>query len=696
MGFLAFLQRRQSDKTSSLSSPPSTITLQRSNASSATAKIRSRSDADLVSQYQQEYTYPPQHTGQIQQRRITTPTTPTGPTSTEFHHQQPRRRSDGGLLLLHAAATRPNVPSNSHSDAFLSRSGSVRSAVSRHVDLLDAQGQLGPSDFKARLQATGSREYGEDVAERNIGQNGLLLGSPAVQKFYATSGRSCSSPVPSLQGGSPRRQRRKHAHKEIILEQPEIEGSDSGAYRPGSRASSIYTARSMPITRARVTSISEPPVCTETRRASVASHVTVSSIGLPKLEEGGVREAVDADESDDAFPPSIPRFRRSEPQVPAIEPLPQRPASALGSVRRARQSVDVRSAYNMGLPIPRASPIDSMFHGDDRHRNLRSLQRQTLSVENMIRWRRTLGDELDADSDARSVATERATESRASQRQWSVTSTEPTERSSDASSLCCPRPASRATVTTSVDMRSLMDLEGSCEATDVDACSTTTDGSNVDAFVEKRRRRKAAAAEDKTLVFDEAEFFNGRGALPGLFDGIDDATPLAELDPSKGKGKGKRDRSQTLRVKQDDDEQVSPRSQPVSAPPTAPRTLPLEDAAPQPLEDDQCCSSAPGALVPRMYLTRRQRLLALGFDYDTDDDDDEDAFDQDSNKQSLAPPPQMVRPQQRLSIIVETPDDTAAAVSRRREAKRMSRGGGLRVRRVEPMPEEEGNLADME
>ena len=107
------------------------------------------------------------------------------------------------------------------------------------------------------------------------------------------------------------------------------------------------------MTRVRVTSIFDSPVYTEARRASVAS------IGLPKLEEASSsRKEVDAEESDDAFPPSIPRFRRNE-----AESSGERPSSALGSVRRARQSVDVMSAYHMGEPI-RETPSERTF-GDD-------------------------------------------------------------------------------------------------------------------------------------------------------------------------------------------------------------------------------------------------------------------------------------------------------------------------------------------
>lgn len=54
-------------------------------------------------------------------------------------------------------------------------------------DILDAQSEFKPLDFKLRLKASGARDYGEDVADRNIGGNGHNLGLPQVQAFYARS-----------------------------------------------------------------------------------------------------------------------------------------------------------------------------------------------------------------------------------------------------------------------------------------------------------------------------------------------------------------------------------------------------------------------------------------------------------------------------------------------------------------------------
>ncbi|KAM3508228.1 hypothetical protein MY11210_006828 [Beauveria gryllotalpidicola] len=598
-------------------------------------------------------------------------------------------------------------------------------AASRYVDLLDAQGQLGPSDFKARLQASGSREYGEDVAERNIGQNGLLLGSPAVQQFYAAQSSQTSPRRPTSRY-------RRYAQKQVILEQPEMKA----ALRPSSRASSVCSARSLPIPRTRVTRIFDSPICTEPRRASLASHYTPSlssSMGLPQLQEGSIREEMDTEASDDAaFPPSIPRFRRSEADTNAQ----QRPASALGWVRRARESVDVLSAYDMGEPIRKES-VDHAFQDDAASRrpatrnrkNSPAAQQQNLSVENMIRWRRTFG-EAD-EEDQTSVATERATESRTSQRQWSIASTEPTERS-DVSSVYCPRPASRATANTSVDLGSLMELDDGCccKAShdvvndDVDACSITTDGSNIDAFVKKRKQR--AMPEDQALLFKEGGFFHTGGSLPGLYDPSSSssaaaaaagaAAPAEQVSPA-ALSDSKRDSSQTLRADAPTTHKTARAVSPGSGGGGCSATT--ESA----LEDGRCSSKATpepvtGLTVPQIYLSQRQRLLALGFDYDTDEDgdlgvdDDNDDDDTKTLRQRDGSAPTPPRP----SIIVDAPPKdmfdsyssssssgydsaAAAALRRRREAKRLSRcGGGARVMRVPRSLRDEfdGNVADVE
>ncbi|TEA18424.1 hypothetical protein C8034_v011016 [Colletotrichum sidae] len=70
------------------------------------------------------------------------------------------------------------------SDALRGTSGNVRG----FIDILDAQSEIKPSGFQNRVKAAGVRDYGEDVADRNIGENGVDLTSAKVQEFYATNG----------------------------------------------------------------------------------------------------------------------------------------------------------------------------------------------------------------------------------------------------------------------------------------------------------------------------------------------------------------------------------------------------------------------------------------------------------------------------------------------------------------------------
>ncbi|KAJ8131513.1 hypothetical protein O1611_g2111 [Lasiodiplodia mahajangana] len=65
-------------------------------------------------------------------------------------------------------------------------SDSIRSGESTrtkgYVDLLDAQSMIKPSDFYGRVQATGARNYGEDVADRNIDDRSATPNITTVQE----------------------------------------------------------------------------------------------------------------------------------------------------------------------------------------------------------------------------------------------------------------------------------------------------------------------------------------------------------------------------------------------------------------------------------------------------------------------------------------------------------------------------------
>ncbi|KAK3369106.1 hypothetical protein B0T24DRAFT_631727 [Lasiosphaeria ovina] len=105
-----------------------------------------------------------------------------GPPPLSFRMLRPSTAAPGPRPSSHGAGdSAPSATFSSHS-----RSNSIRSDSGRGFkDILDAQSEINPADFKTRVQAAGARDYGEDVAERNMGQNGFELGSPHVQAFYA-------------------------------------------------------------------------------------------------------------------------------------------------------------------------------------------------------------------------------------------------------------------------------------------------------------------------------------------------------------------------------------------------------------------------------------------------------------------------------------------------------------------------------
>lgn len=90
-------------------------------------------------------------------------------------------------LVLVTSNISSTVSAAQESPISKARSNSIRSEAGRpgHKDILDAQSELKPADFRARIKATGARDYGEDVADRNIGENGRDVASSPVKAVYA-------------------------------------------------------------------------------------------------------------------------------------------------------------------------------------------------------------------------------------------------------------------------------------------------------------------------------------------------------------------------------------------------------------------------------------------------------------------------------------------------------------------------------
>ncbi|KAI1416764.1 hypothetical protein F5Y13DRAFT_204142 [Hypoxylon sp. FL1857] len=79
------------------------------------------------------------------------------------------------------SAPSPTFVRDRNSSIFSGDSGSTR----RFVDLLDAQSFIKPADFYGRVKATGTKDYDEDVADRNIRENGSNVNSGQSLEFYS-------------------------------------------------------------------------------------------------------------------------------------------------------------------------------------------------------------------------------------------------------------------------------------------------------------------------------------------------------------------------------------------------------------------------------------------------------------------------------------------------------------------------------
>ncbi|KAI5868278.1 hypothetical protein GGS23DRAFT_20288 [Durotheca rogersii] len=94
-------------------------------------------------------------------------------------------RNDDSATAISVRSTRSLAfTANRTSSILTGDSGSTR-----FVDLLDAQSFIRPSDFYGRVRAAGTKGYAEDVADRNIGENGSDINSVPARQFYAASSR---------------------------------------------------------------------------------------------------------------------------------------------------------------------------------------------------------------------------------------------------------------------------------------------------------------------------------------------------------------------------------------------------------------------------------------------------------------------------------------------------------------------------
>lgn len=164
-------------------------------------------------------------------------------------------------------------------------------APPRSVDLLDAISTFKPADFRGRVQASGSRDYGEDVAERNLGQNGVDLQSDAVKRFYAeeekrTPTRTRRNSL-TLNIGTSAITNSSKLNRTFSLSSAPPRPHTSQSFRSSSRQSARST-QTLP-----------------TRR-------NPQSIGQPRLEQRRPPVAMFNVPRRSASPPNVPRYPRPE------------------------------------------------------------------------------------------------------------------------------------------------------------------------------------------------------------------------------------------------------------------------------------------------------------------------------------------------------------------------------------------------
>ncbi|KAH0524080.1 hypothetical protein TsFJ059_008995 [Trichoderma semiorbis] len=205
-----------------------------------------------------------------------------------------------------------------------------RRRSSAFVDILDAQGEFKPYDFRSRLQASGSREYGEDVADRNIqpAVTGTTLPyRPRGSASTASSSRNAYA-VPPI----PDRYR--------DLPSPRIE--------PSIRSSSRQTVNSRPMSRGKLSPARAEFDVHDHRLQSKSSYGQISISGsrastpqqAPRTADGRyMRDEGSAfsPELRSASPPGVPRYKPRQYSMPSGKVLS---GTLPGSVRSAREHLN--------------------------------------------------------------------------------------------------------------------------------------------------------------------------------------------------------------------------------------------------------------------------------------------------------------------------------------------------------------------
>ncbi|KAI1825946.1 hypothetical protein F4861DRAFT_144237 [Xylaria intraflava] len=260
-------------------------------------------------------------------------------------------------------------------------SASIRSNDSNktkgYVDLLDAQSKFKPYDFYGRVQATGARDYGEDVAERNRGDT-KSLATTNVQESHSNPideepSFVASKDVGDIDDEPPRRPRIRHSMGSGLR-------SKYTSYTPESfpkRTSSLFPPRDADDISKAIDWATSEVAKTMARRTSTRSFSTPLSNEAP--QEPSAERQGEAKESD-----HLPTTPKDETQAGTaherehVKPNMSTKRQPLVTVDTERQSRQKFSNLDKPLPALPPSAKDSPKRRTTSHGSVRSRSVHTI------------------------------------------------------------------------------------------------------------------------------------------------------------------------------------------------------------------------------------------------------------------------------------------------------------------------------
>lgn len=220
---------------------------------------------------------------------------------------------EGRPKLPHRLPSKEHVFTNPP-PVFHERSASIRSGDSGmtrgFVDLLDAQSTINPINFHQRVQAAGGKIYGEDVADRNITENGFNLDSPAIRAFYRRPSRTAPLPPSSGTNGSDAgadmrsRAKKRHSISATLRTKSLTSSKTNTAFFP-ERTSSVIPSIPPEYRTSKTKKNEEYTTTKASRRKSMPGYLASSSSATRSRSSSTASKQYTRDQDADSFPAAL-------------------------------------------------------------------------------------------------------------------------------------------------------------------------------------------------------------------------------------------------------------------------------------------------------------------------------------------------------------------------------------------------------